>query len=149
MLGNAAQHPVEIEFWVESVELCGAEQRVDRGSAPAAGIGSAEEVILPSQRNGSKRSLSCRVVDLQQTVIDVACEGAPVGKRIADRARSFALGGQEAEHLFHPAFEIVEQGLGARLANRAAQRGGLATGFGSWCAWAECRSSLPCGLLLC
>ena len=129
MLGDPGQHQAEIEFRVEAVELGGTEQRVDRGSSLAAGVGAAEKVILPSKRNGAQRAFSRRIVDLQEAIVDIARKRAPAREGVADGARSFALGGQGAEHLFQPASEIVEQGLGPCLSNTATQIGGLAANF--------------------
>ena len=56
VVGDAFEDVVEIELRVEAVELGSTEQRVDRGSSLTAGVGAAEEVILPSERNGAQRT---------------------------------------------------------------------------------------------
>ena len=44
MIGDAFEHVAQIEFRIESVQLCGAEQAVDRSSAFAASVGSSKEI---------------------------------------------------------------------------------------------------------
>jgi hypothetical protein len=47
MFGDADQDLTEISFRVHSVQLGGAHQRVNGGSAFAAGVGAAKQVVLP------------------------------------------------------------------------------------------------------
>ena len=93
MFGDASQDLAEISFRVYSVQLCGAHQRVNGGSTLAAGVRAAEKIILAPQSYGTKRPLSRRVIDLQQSIINITCERAPVRKRIADRPRSLTFCG--------------------------------------------------------
>lgn len=41
-----------------------------------------------------QRALGCRVIDLDQSIVDLAGEGAPTRERIADRRCGVGLGGQ-------------------------------------------------------
>jgi hypothetical protein len=45
VIHDALEHVAQIEFWIESVKLCGAEQAVDGRCAFAAGIG--RQSIVP------------------------------------------------------------------------------------------------------
>ena len=94
VLGNAGQDLAKISFRVQTVEFGGADQRVDGGSAYAAGVGPTKKVILPSKCNSSKRPFGGRVVYLQQSIVNIARERTPVRERIADGASRLALGGQ-------------------------------------------------------
>src|ERR1700746_830168 len=46
MIGDTGEHVGDIVVRVETVELCGLDQRVDRSGAAAAGIGAGKQVIL-------------------------------------------------------------------------------------------------------
>ena len=48
MVGNAGEHVGEVVLRVETVELGGFDQRVDRGSAPTTGIGAGKQIICIS-----------------------------------------------------------------------------------------------------
>ncbi len=78
MFCDAGQDGTEIEFRIESVELGAADQRVDVGGPVAARIRAREQVILisPSQSDGAQRALGAGVVDLDQSIIDIAGESA-------------------------------------------------------------------------
>ena len=47
VLGDAGQNLAKISFRVQTVEFGGADQRVDGGSAYAAGVGPTKKVVLP------------------------------------------------------------------------------------------------------
>jgi hypothetical protein len=46
VVGDAGNNVGDVELRIEAVELGGFDQRVHGGSAPAAGIGAGEEVVL-------------------------------------------------------------------------------------------------------
>src|SRR3954451_9483425 len=99
MVGDARQGSAEVKRWIDSAEFGCTNEGVERGGALTARIGTKEQVILPSDRDGAERPFRGAVVDLQQTIIDVARESTPVGKCIPDRARGVALAGQRLPHL--------------------------------------------------
>lgn len=129
MVGDAGQDLSEIAFGVESVEFRRADERVDGGSPFAAGVRASKQVVLSSKRDGAKRPFCRRVVDLQQTVVNVTRQRTPVRERITNRTRSLAPGRQRAKRLFHPASQLVEQRLGPCLTNRTTKFCGLAANF--------------------
>ncbi len=53
MIGDALEDVAQIEFRIESMELRGAEQAIDRSSAFAASVGSSKEIVFPTQSNGA------------------------------------------------------------------------------------------------
>src|SRR5690606_31017340 len=73
------------------VELGGTDERVDRCSPLAAGIGSRKQVILTAERNRSKRTLRGVVVDLDAPVVAIAQERRPARERIPDRSGKLRL----------------------------------------------------------
>jgi len=102
MLSDPRQDMSEIELRVQRVELCAADERVDgRGSHPAR-IGACEQVVASSESDGAQGALGAGVVDLDQSIVDVAREGTPSRQRIADGPRSVRLGGECLEFLFEP-----------------------------------------------
>ena len=54
MLRDAGQDGAEIERWIKAVELGGADECVEGSCADTAGVGAEEEVVLPSDRDGSQ-----------------------------------------------------------------------------------------------
>ena len=91
MLGDALEHVAQIGFGIEAIELRGAEQRVDRRGAFAAGIGTGEEIVLAPERDRAQRAFGGVVVDLDATVLAVARERTPARERVADRAGELGL----------------------------------------------------------
>src|SRR5260370_21302964 len=81
MVGDAGQNPAEIAFGIESVEFRRSDQRVDGRSAFATGVRATKKVVLSSEGDGAKRPFGRRVVDLQQSIVDIACERTPVRER--------------------------------------------------------------------
>ena len=91
MVGDAFEHQMEIEFRIETVELGASEQRVDGGGAFSAGVGSAEEVVLSSERDDAQRAFGGVVVDLEMAVVDIAGECLPARSGVADRRSRIGL----------------------------------------------------------
>jgi hypothetical protein len=48
MVGDAPDHPAQIGFGIEAVELGGLNERVGRGGALAASVGAGEQIVLAS-----------------------------------------------------------------------------------------------------
>jgi hypothetical protein len=51
VISEAAEHLVQIGFGIEPVELGCLDERIGRGGARAAGIGSCEQIVLPAESN--------------------------------------------------------------------------------------------------
>lgn len=83
MIGDLCQDSAEVKRGIESAELGRANESVERSCALAAGIGAKKQVILSSNRDRPERPLGSAIIDLQQTIIDIARERAP-----PDRLRS-------------------------------------------------------------
>jgi hypothetical protein len=77
MIGDAGQHVSEIGFGIETVEFGAADQGVDRGGALAAGIGTGEQVVLPTQSDGAQGAFGGVVVDLDGAVVHVTQQRIP------------------------------------------------------------------------
>jgi hypothetical protein len=77
MVCDLGQHGSEVEFRIESVELGRTDQGVHGGSAFAAIVRSRKEEVLPSKSDSSERPFCGAVVDLEQAIVGVACEGPP------------------------------------------------------------------------
>lgn len=98
MIGDPCQDGTEIKRGIKPAEFGGADEGVERSCALTAGIGTEEQVVFSSNRDRPQRPLGSAVIDLQQTVIDVARERTPVGQCIADRNGGVALGRQRPDH---------------------------------------------------
>ncbi len=79
-----------------------------------------------TQGDDSQRAFGAVVVYLQPAVVDVTCECAPAGERIAYRRRALALSRQPPDGVLHPLVQLVDQWLGTRLTNLASKLGKLA-----------------------
>ena len=86
VIGDLFEHAAEIELRIKPVELGRSQQRVDRGGAVTAGIGSAEQEILPAEGYGAQSPLGRRVVYFGPAIVEVACTRPPARQRIATRA---------------------------------------------------------------
>src|SRR6266702_932372 len=115
MLCDAREHLAEIEFGVDSVELCASHERVDGSCAKASGVSTCKQVITPAESNGTQSALGAGVVDFDQSVIDVASKRPPSRERIAYRHRSIGLCGEGCELLLKPSMEVIEQRSGSCL----------------------------------
>ena len=57
MISNSGEHIGEPSAGIDVIELARFDQRVDRGGAPAAGIGAAERPVFPANRDAPHRVL--------------------------------------------------------------------------------------------
>lgn len=85
MLGDVGEHVAQIAFRIDAVEFCTADQRVNRGSALTAAIGTGKEIVFPAERNGTQCPLGRIVIDLDAAIVALAGERYPARKRIVDR----------------------------------------------------------------
>ena len=87
MIGDAGQHVSEIRFGIETVEFGAADQAVDRGGALAAGIGTREQEVFPTQSNGAQGAFGGVVVDFEAAVVYVTQQRIPTRERVANGQR--------------------------------------------------------------
>ena len=74
MVGDAFEDLPQVEFRVETVELGGSSERVDRGGAFSAVVGAGEEEVLAAQADGAQTALGGVVVDLDAAVVAIAAQ---------------------------------------------------------------------------
>jgi hypothetical protein len=86
MLSDAGEHLAQIERGIKPVQLRSADQSVKRRGTHTAGIGAEEQVVLPTDGDGAQRSLGGAVVDLEQTIVDVARKSTLVRECVPNRA---------------------------------------------------------------
>src|SRR5271155_2033793 len=87
MIGDAGQHISEIRFGIETVELGGADQAVDRGGTLTAGIGAGEQVVFPAQSDGSQGAFGGVIVYLDAAIVHVAQQSIPARESVTYRHR--------------------------------------------------------------
>jgi hypothetical protein len=74
-VGDAGEDVAQPGFRVEAVELGGADERVHRRGAVAAGVGAGEGPVPAAQRDAAQRVLGDVVVRLQPGVVEEARQG--------------------------------------------------------------------------
>ena len=77
MIGDACEDVGEVGLRVDAVHLGGLDDGVEAGGALAAGVGAAEEIVLPAQNQGPHGALGGVVRHLQPAVGDVAGQRLP------------------------------------------------------------------------
>jgi hypothetical protein len=75
VIGQASEHVGEAGLRVDIVELGGGDQRVDRGSAPAAFVGAGEGPVLAPQGNGPQLAFGGVVRQAKTPILEEAGEG--------------------------------------------------------------------------
>jgi len=78
-------------FRLDAVHAGGTDQRVERGSAHAAGVRSAEEPVFAAQSRGADFVFRGIVADLEAAVVEIARQGRPARSPIADGFGEIAL----------------------------------------------------------
>ena len=71
MIGDVGQHMAQPDLGVNTVQLGLAEQRVDRGGAFAAAVGTGKQAVAAPDGDTAQRPLGGRVVDLDDAVVAV------------------------------------------------------------------------------
>ena len=77
MIGDVSQHMAQPGFGVDTVQLGRPDQRVDGGSAFAAGVGAGKQVVTATNGQPTQSAFCCGVVDLDLAVIAVARQRRP------------------------------------------------------------------------
>jgi len=81
VIGDAGEHVAQVCFRIDVVQLRGADQAVDCGSAFAAGIRSREQVVLAAQGHHAQCSFRGVVVDFDAAIVQVAQQRFPAARR--------------------------------------------------------------------
>src|SRR5580704_18906022 len=82
MIGDTGEHVGDIVLRVETVELCGLDQRVDRSGAAAAGIGAGKQVILAANGDTAESAFGRIVVERYAAVVEAAHQRGPARPHI-------------------------------------------------------------------
>src|SRR6202041_1063408 len=117
MLCDTLEHVAQIGFRIDVVELGGTEEGVQGGSPIATIVRSREEPVLAAQSDDPKCPLRRIVVDLEPSVLAIACERDPVRERIANRFGKFPLLRQRGRCLMQPLVQGLELGSCTCLAH--------------------------------
>lgn len=117
VVGDASEDLFEIELRVESIQLGGAEQRVDGSGAFAARVRSGEERVFAAKGHDTQGALGGIVVDLEVAILCIASESAPAREGVADRRSGIGLAGEHAELRLHPGAQVCERWLCSGLAD--------------------------------
>ena len=71
VVGDALEDMLEIDLWIESVELGGAEQRVNGCCAFTTVVRTRKQEVFPSQGDDAQRAFGGVVVDLELSILDI------------------------------------------------------------------------------
>src|SRR5436190_23461452 len=82
--------------WIDVVELCGLDQRVDGRGAPAAFVGACEGPVVTADRNPAQRPLGGIVGHAQAAVIEETSKRGPAVEAVLDRLGDLVLRGELA-----------------------------------------------------
>ena len=82
MIGDMRQHVTQPGFGVDTVQLGGAEQRVDRGGALAAAVGAGEQIIAAADGHATQGAFGRGVIDLDGAVVAIAQQRRPPLERV-------------------------------------------------------------------
>lgn len=112
VIGDAGEDIAEVGFWVEAVELCGFDERVDGGGAFSTGIRSGKEIILAAEGDAADRTLGGIVVDLDLAIVDVACQRFPATHGVTHGLGEIGFAGELRQRDIEPRLETGEERLG-------------------------------------
>src|ERR1700722_661019 len=118
VVGDAFEGVLEVDLWIESVELGRAEQRVDGCCAFTTGVRTGEEKVFTSEGDDAQRPLGGVVVDLELFIVDVTGEGTPAREAVADRSRGVRLAGEPRKRGFEPRVHAIEKSFCSGLTDR-------------------------------
>jgi len=102
MIADAGQDIGDIELGVETVELGALDQRIERGGAMPAGIGTGEEVILATDRDTAQGTFGRVVVERPAAVVKAARECCPARTHIAEGGGQFGFARQFSRGVLRP-----------------------------------------------
>jgi hypothetical protein len=92
VIGQPREHVGEPRLRIDVVELCGLDQCIHGGGAPAPFVGAGERPVVASDGDAAQRPLAGIVGDAQPAVIEEASEHWPAPEAIIDCLGSVALG---------------------------------------------------------
>lgn len=71
MVGDVRPHIAPPSLWIETIELCRSDQRINGSSAFAAAVGASKQVIAAPKCHTTQCAFSRRIVDFDGTIIAV------------------------------------------------------------------------------
>jgi hypothetical protein len=77
MIGDPGEYLAQVGLRVQAVQLGGADQAVERGGALAAGVGTREQKILPSQSHRAQGAFGGVVIDFDPSVFTISRQRSP------------------------------------------------------------------------
>src|SRR5262245_13322232 len=99
---DASDDVGEIVVRLDEVELAGLDERGDDGPVLGTGVGSGEQGILASKRQGTNGALDDVAVDLDASVVEEQAQALPARQRVADRLGELALLAEQLELVAQP-----------------------------------------------
>ena len=123
MSADAGDDVGEPRLWLNAVHASGANQRIERGSANAARIRSAEEPVLSAQSRRADFVFRSIIRDLEPAIVEVARERVPSPAGIADGFGEIALAGDFGELRVESDGQIIDFGFAVRWRSARADLG--------------------------
>jgi len=92
MVGDAGDDVGEPSLRIDVVHFCGFNERVHDGGAPAARVGTCEEIVLAAESERTNGAFGGIVRHFEPAVVDVSGQGDPTRGGVAngDRERTLA-----------------------------------------------------------
>lgn len=109
------QDMVQVVKWIDAIEFGGADQAVHGGCPFSAGVGAAMQPVFSPNCTRSEGALGNVIVDLDVSVIEVACQGVPSVGHVPNGFGGFRFFGQFVHCLMQPTVHRIEQRLGTTL----------------------------------
>src|SRR5215467_4003108 len=108
MISDLCKDVGEVSLRIDAIHLAGLGDGVDTCGASAAGVGTTEEIVLPSQNRSLHGALGGIVRHLQPPVGQVASERLPSRQGIADGLGEGAFATDPAEGGVEKLLQLVE-----------------------------------------
>ncbi len=120
VIWQAGQYVGKPSLRIDIVELGGSDQRVDRGSAPAAFVGAGEGPVLSSQGSGPQLAFGGVIRHAKAPIIEEAGEGVPAVEAVIDRFGRVAVFGETGTLFAQPSLQLDDQWQAPLLAHAQA-----------------------------
>jgi hypothetical protein len=108
MIGDSGEYLAEVGLRIQAIQLGRSDQTVERGGALAAGVGTREQKILPSQGHRAQGAFH-GLVDFDASVLAISRQRSPARERVSDGRRKIRLPRSLAGGLAEPLLEVLEQ----------------------------------------
>src|SRR5215472_502671 len=115
---HSLEHVAQIGIGLDAVQLAGLDQRAEGRPARAATIAAGEEMVLAPKRDGADCALHRVGIELDASVVQEACQGAPARKRVTYRFGERAVVRHAQQLGLQPGVHIVDNWLGLRTSHR-------------------------------